>query len=195
VTDEQNDTATADDRALAGLARAFGALFEICGEAGASGAEPAFAVALAALSGRFAWHAELLFDVLPVRRGIDRNALVDSPVPGADDAMVALGGLAERGETVAFAVSLARVVVPWLVDGVARASAGNDPRLEGPRARALALIARDLDDSAAELAARIGTLGTQPGRLDRALAVGAVAASAVALAAGGDGGASAGRRG
>lgn len=144
-----NATATAPDRVVAMCCRLSRRLFEACGQ-GASSTEPALAATLAPLAGMFAWHAELLFDVLPVRAGIDRDALVDDDPEGTDDAMDLLDELVASNDAVALRTSLA-LVVDWLEVHVARERHSNDPLLEGPRVRALTLVARDLDDASTAL--------------------------------------------
>jgi hypothetical protein len=144
-----NATASPPDRIIAECCRLSRRLFEACGQ-GASGAEPALAVTLAPLAGMFAWHAELLYDVLPVRVDIDRDALVDGDADGADDAMDILDELVASKDAAALRTALA-LVVDWLEVHVARERHSNDPLLEGPRVRALTLIARDLDDASTAL--------------------------------------------
>ena len=127
--------------------RVFRGLFELCGEAGGApaGVEPAeLAIALTSLAGQFAWHAELLYDLLPTRAGTDAAALVEVPDAAADGALKALEAIAHHGELGALCCALARVVVPRLAAGVAGARSRTDARVDGPRARALTLIANDL---------------------------------------------------
>jgi len=145
-----NDAPTPVDGWTAAHCHVLRALFATCGAAGVSSAQdgPAdLAIALTSLSGQFAWHAELLFDLLPTRAGTDAEALVARHVPGADAALDVLAGLERRGEFPALCVVLARVVVPRLRTGMAAALARTDARVDGPRARALTLIARDLRDA------------------------------------------------
>lgn len=144
-----NKTATTSDHVIAQSCRLSRRLFEACGQ-GASSAEPALAATLAPLAGMFAWHAELLFDVLPVREDIEREALVDAELVGADDAMDLLDELVASNDSAALRTSLA-LVVDWLEVHVARERHSNEPLLEGPRVRALTLIARDLDDASTAL--------------------------------------------
>ena len=128
------------------LPRARAALRD-CGGGGREGAEQRRAESpslLTSLAGQFAWHAELLFDLLPTRAGTDATRSSPCARPGADDALDALDELAATDGRAAACVVLARVVVPRLLAGVASASARVDARLDGPRARALTLIARDL---------------------------------------------------
>jgi hypothetical protein len=139
-----NTTATAADRFVALSCRVSRRLFEVCGQ-GASRAAPELAAALAPLAGMFAWHAELLYDVLPVRAGIDRDTLVDEGADGADEAMDLLDELVASKDSAALRSSLT-LVVDWLEVHVARERHSVEPLLEGPRARAFTLIARDLDD-------------------------------------------------
>jgi hypothetical protein len=105
----------------------------------------------------FAWHAELLYDVLPVRVDIDRDALVEEGIDGADDAMDLLDEIGASDDSLALAASLC-YVVDWFAACVTLERASNDPRLEGPRARALTLLARDLDHACVEL----GSLRSSP---------------------------------
>jgi hypothetical protein len=140
-----NTTATPADRLAAECCRLSRRLLEACASAAGS-APPALAVTLAPLAGMFSWHAELLYDVLPVRAGIDREALVDEDAAGADEAMDLLDELVDAGDPVALRTALA-LVVDWLAAHVDREVRSNNPLLEGPRARAYTLIARDLDDA------------------------------------------------
>ena len=144
-----NASATAADRFVALSCRVSRRLFEVCGQ-GASRAAPELAAALAPLAGMFAWHAELLYDVLPVRAGIDRDTLVDEGADGADEAMDLLDELVASKDSAALRSSLT-LVVDWLEVHVARERHSNDPLLEGPRVRALTLVARDLDDASTAL--------------------------------------------
>jgi len=141
---------TPEDEWTAAHCRVLQRLFASCGGAGATAAEEGRvddALVLTSLAGQFAWHAELLFDLLPTRAGTDAAALVARRRPGADDALDALDELARDEGAGAACVALARVVMPRLHAGVASASADVDARLDGPRARALTLIARDLRDA------------------------------------------------
>jgi hypothetical protein len=142
-----NETANVLDRWTAAQCRCARRLFRVLGEAGASGMEPSAAIALTELAGEFAWHAGLFFDLLPVRAGIDRDALVAVPVPGADDVLDHVEGTLSRRATAAGCLVLGRVVVPRLHTGVVRAASANSRDLDGPRARALTLVARDLEDA------------------------------------------------
>ena len=60
----------------------------------------------------FAWHAELLYDVLPVRVDIDRDALVDGDADGADDAMDILDELVASKDAAALRTALAAELSP-----------------------------------------------------------------------------------
>ncbi len=133
--------------------RIFRRLFGICGAAGSVVAEPACAVVLAGLAGEFAWHAELLYELLPVRQGVDREALVRVEVHGADAALAWLDGSVGRGDGVQVCLVLGRVLLPRLDRSVAAALAATDRRLDGPRARALTLVGRGLADAGSSLEA------------------------------------------
>jgi hypothetical protein len=144
-----SELASPTDAWTAAHGRIFGALFATCGAAGAQCAQEAadLALALTSLAGQFAWHAELLVDLLPTRSGIDASALVARPVPGADEALARLDRLHRREQWSALGVVLARVVVPRLLAGVASMCDRTDARVDGPRARSLRLVARDLRDA------------------------------------------------
>jgi hypothetical protein len=142
-------SSTEQDRWTAAHCRVFRALFSQCGEAGGTAArdEPAaLALALTSLAGQFAWHAELLFDLLPTRAGTDAEALVAQPVKGADAALELLAGSVALASQPTFMAALARVVLPRLHAGVATRLVRADALVDGPRVRALTLIGRDLVD-------------------------------------------------
>lgn len=144
-----NTSATPADRLAAECCRLSRRLVEACGQ-GASTASLQLAVTLAPLAGMFAWHAELLYDVLPVRVDIDRERLVDDDAAGADEAMDLLDELVAGSDSVALRSAVA-LVVDWLAAHVDREVHSNNPLLEGPRARAYSLIARDLEDASTAL--------------------------------------------
>ena len=98
----------------------------------------------------FAWHAELLYDVLPVRADVDRDELVAGCLDPSDDAMDILDELVASKDSAALRTALA-LVVDWLEVHIDRERHSNDPLLEGPRVRAFTLIARDLDDASTAL--------------------------------------------
>lgn len=144
-------------------------LFSTCGAAGARAAQEGRvddALVLTSLAGQFAWHAELLFDLLPTRAGSDAAALVAHGALGADDALGELDELARDGGSGAVCVVLARVVVPRLLAGVGSARARVDARLDGPRARALTLLVRDLRDALVALEVRAESALCAPGALE-----------------------------
>ena len=154
--------ATANDRWTAAHCRVLGRLFAIAGAAGATGAPPDAALALTSLAGLFAWHAELLGQLLPTRAGVDAAELVARPLDGADRALDRVAGDAEPSST---CVVLARVVVPRLLAGVEVARAHTDARLDGPQARALTLVARDLRDALGVLEPIAERVAGRTGRL------------------------------
>jgi hypothetical protein len=166
VSDGAASDASARDRWTAAHVRVLGRLFSVCGAAGATGTPPDAALALTSLAGQLAWHAELLGDLLPTRAGIEVAALVASPVPGVDAAIEHLERAAAAGETDAVCVVVARVVLPRLATSVAAARAATDARLDGPRARALTLVARDLHDAQAVLEPAAERALSVPGALD-----------------------------
>jgi hypothetical protein len=135
------------DRWTASHCRVARRLFEVCGKAGASDPSPDVALALTSLAGQFAWHAELLFDLLPARPGIDADALVAAPVRGVDAGFDRLDELADTDGAATLCVVLARVVVPRLLAAARAARSRTDALVDGPRARALTLIVRDLRDA------------------------------------------------
>jgi hypothetical protein len=140
---------TEEDRWTAPHCRVFRELFSLCGEAGAaaSRAEPAdVALALTSLAEQFAWHAELLFDLLTTRTGTDAEALVAHPVAGTDAALSQLAGWHNHERQGPLVGALARVVLPRLHVGVAMQLARTDALVDGPRVRTLTLVARDLLD-------------------------------------------------
>lgn len=141
------ETAAALDAWTAVHCRIARRLFAACGVAGAAGPTPEVALVLTSLSGQFAWHAELLFDLLPTRAGTDADALVAASVPSVDGALARLDELASREGAATLSVALARVVVPRLHAAVRAALSRTDARVDGSRARALTLIARDLRDA------------------------------------------------
>lgn len=139
-----------EDRWAAAHCRVFRALFSTCGEVGrdtAASGPAALAITLTSLAGQFAWHAALCFDLLPTHAGTDAEALVAAPLHGTDAALDALAALGRDEERAGLAAALGRVVVPRLRTGVATARERVDARVDGPRARAMTLIVRDLDDA------------------------------------------------
>jgi hypothetical protein len=138
-----NETVSRDDRWTAAHCRALRALFATCGARAPACEDDELVVVLASLAGQFAFHAGLLYDLLPVRADVDRDALVDTPTPELDDA---LGTCAKVTDPVLCAL-LSRVVVPRLLAGIEVERASVDDRADGPRARGLTLIARDLVDA------------------------------------------------
>jgi hypothetical protein len=150
VSEHDREVASHTDRWTAAHCRCGRALFSICGVAGVGAARegPAdLALALTSLSGQFAWHAELLFDLLPTQGGVDPERLVAAPAPGMDAALSLLEALVRSEAWPTLCVVLARVVVPRLRCGVGAALERTDARLDGPRVRALTLLARDLADA------------------------------------------------
>ncbi len=133
------------DRWAAAHCAAARELFARCGARGADVDDDELAIVLTSLAGQFAFHATLLYDLLPVRADVDRDALVE----GASHAAV-LAALDDLS-TVPLCAVLARVVVPRLRAAVLFELEGVDPRVDGPRARALTLVARDLVDARDEL--------------------------------------------
>lgn len=169
------------DRWLGANCRVLRAMFAACGQRAASVDDDGLAVLLTSLAGQFAFHAGLLYDVLPVHAGVDRDALVDEPIAGVDEA---IGALAELGSPETCAL-LARVLVPRLLSGVEVRRASVDPATDGPLARALTLIERDLLDARSSLERICERLLAVDGALDSAAAAcakserGLVAASVV----------------
>lgn len=159
-----NETATALDIDTAARCRAFRALFATCGLGGSCVDDPGAAVALASLAGQFAWHAELCFELLPLRVGIDREALVQMKTPAADAALGVLAAAVERGDAATACALLFEVLLPRLAAGVAASLDATVAGLDGPRARALGLVGRDLDDAIE----RLGRLAARRGADDAA---------------------------
>lgn len=129
---------------------AFRELFAVCGRAGTSRGDARSVVLLTSLSGRFAWHAELLFDLLPVRADVDRAMLLDEAATTVAPLRSALDDVA--ADVGALCGVLAEIVVPRLLRDVEGVMARTDARLDGPRVRALTLVARDLRDAEGALA-------------------------------------------
>lgn len=165
----------ARDRWTAAHCRIARALFETCGAGGATCVDPGASIALTGVAGQFAWHAALLYDLLPERQGVDREALVDVAVGGADAAIALAASDLAGGDEGAGCCVLARVVLPRLRTSVEAALGRVDAVLDGPRARALTLIDRDLIDA-------IGVLEPVCERLVGDAATLAAATSAMAAA-------------
>jgi hypothetical protein len=177
---------TPDDAWTAWHCHALERLFATCGAVGARAAEhedAEVALALTSLAGQLAWHAELLYDLLPSAAGADRVALVASRVAGTDDALDALDEMAGTEGSGVACVVLARVVVPRLLSGVASARARVDARIDGPRARALDLIIQDLRRAAESLESLAEAVLGAPGALDAA-STGCVVVERALVAAG-----------
>ncbi len=149
---------------------AFRELFAVCGRVGASRGDPRRVVLLTSLAGQFAWHGELLFDLLPVRVDVDRAALLESAARTFGSFADAL---ADVGDDAALCAALASVVVPGLLGDVRAVTAVTDDRLDGPRVRALTLIERDLvaalDALRATVVSERAAAPSATGRLERAM--------------------------
>ncbi len=114
-------------------------LFELCGFLAADPeAEPGTQVALDALSGEHAWHAELWADRLPVLSGVDARELVVLPPP-----LEGLFGDLWSGTHLERLAGLFRVVLPRLVASYTHHSQTAEPVSEAPTMRALRLVLRD----------------------------------------------------
>ena len=125
--------------------------------------DPGAVVLLASLAGQFAWHAELLFDLLPVRDGIDRDALVASATRGCARVTASLDAAAGGPRTMLTA--LERALVPLEAE-VRRIREGTDARTDGPRVRALTLIGRDLRDARDGVGRALRDGAVRPSALD-----------------------------
>lgn len=134
---------------------------------------PAAAVVLTSLSGQFAWHAELLFDLLPVRAGVDREALVADEVRGADDVLERLEDLGASRDVGALCLALARVVVPRLQAAATSPAPRVTAAFDGPRARAATLVSRDLADAVSDLESLLARLALGARAVSRGLEVAA----------------------
>jgi hypothetical protein len=165
--DTDADTTAADpasrERWATAHQRVLERLFAICGEAGATGTPPDAALALTSLAGQLAWHAELLGELVASSAGADEPP---RPALGADGALDQLATLAAGGETAAVCVVVARVVVPRLLTAVVGARRAVDARVDGPRHRALTLVARDLRDALGALEPAAERALAVPGALD-----------------------------
>lgn len=136
------------DTWAAAHARVARGLFEACGREGAESADDVASALLTSLAGQFAWHAELLVDLLPLRDGVDREALVERAASATTAIDALLGSL---DDTTSLCVGLARVVLPRLASSLTGERRATDGRLEGPRVRALTLIARDVADACCKI--------------------------------------------
>jgi len=148
-----NETAAERDVLAAAICRELRGLFVVTGELSAAGVEPRAAIALSALSGRLARLAESVYELLPVRVGIEREALVDAVDPRGDAAVGELAALAAARDARGACAVLARVVLPRLGAVAASAASGVDVRLDAPRARVLEGVRRELEEAAATLEA------------------------------------------
>ena len=135
-------------RGRAAHCRVFRALFATCGAAGTSAVEGRAGArrrCSTSLAGQFAWHAELLFDLLPTRAGIDASALVRGAAPAPTTRSARSTTARGDGEG---AASHRRRSPAWWCRGCSRRVRTARERvrraLDGPRARALTLIVRDL---------------------------------------------------
>jgi hypothetical protein len=139
-------TAVARDAWSAAHCQVARTLFEVCGAAACSDVDAPTSILLTVLAGQFAWHAELYFDLLAHRDGVDREQLVRDAaqqVEALDSSLRQLG----NGDPTTLCAVLSRLLVPRLLAHVTDEHSATDARLEGPRARALVLIGRDLADA------------------------------------------------
>jgi hypothetical protein len=125
------------------VAELFSGLFAVCGAASVHCVDAQLSALLASLSGEFAWHAELLCDL--VTTGPDgRSGGVSA---STRDVVAQLASLEVDGDGVSLCVALSSLVLPWVHDVIEQERATTEPRLDGPRARALLLISRDVIDA------------------------------------------------
>jgi hypothetical protein len=133
------------DSWAAAVAELFSRLFAVCGAASVRCVDAQLSVLLASLSGQFAWHAELVGDLVAT----PPTAGPDGESAAIRDVVAQLGSLDVDGDGVSMCVALSSLVLPWVRDVIEQEHAATEPRLEGPRARALLLISRDVADALA----------------------------------------------
>lgn len=144
-------TVAARDAWSAAYCHAFRTLFEVCGAAGLSDVDAPTSILFTTLAGQFAWHAELLFDLLPVREGVDREQLVRDAAAQLAPLDDELRRIVAGGDLASVCAVVAQLLVPGLLAAVTTQQSSTTARLEGPRARSLLLIGRDLADALVRL--------------------------------------------
>lgn len=131
-------------------------LFELLGEwARAADSSPEAVAMFAAHCHHHAWHAELFAGRLPAVAGLDAptaTAPLSALVPLLDAARAAEG-------TASRLRAVYHDVLPALAAEYERHLMVTDPRIDGPTARALTLVLRDLADDREEGATMLEQLG------------------------------------
>jgi hypothetical protein len=115
-------------------------MFELLGEWARSGEDAAAAKMFAAHSHHHAWHADVFAGRIPAIEGLDApdaTAVLPQLVPLVEAARAAVG-------TRARLTGVYDVVLPALASEYEQHLANTDPRVDGPTARALTLVLRDL---------------------------------------------------
>jgi hypothetical protein len=121
-------------------------LHQILGASSHTAEVPALAIALDELSLEHAWHAELLFERLPLRAGYEREEAVQlGELAPALDLLASLG---TAGDDVGLLAGYARVVLPRLVLSVAELGHGSSETAERSIKRSARLILSDLTEAA-----------------------------------------------
>jgi len=117
-------------------------LHEVLGISSLVARGPALVVALDELSLQHAWHAELLFEQLPLRAGYDREAAVQ--LGGVASPLDLLASLGAAGDDVGLLAGYARVILPRVTLSLEVVSQSTTEVAERSLRRATRLICSDL---------------------------------------------------
>lgn len=130
-------------------------LFEMLGQWATSVPEATVALRLGVHCHHHAQHADLWLDRLPALRDATPASLTDAPDAAVADVVAAVAASADTLERI---VGVYRVLVPHLAAACRDHLDHTNALTDGPTARVLALVLRDLDDEVAEGEALIGGL-------------------------------------
>lgn len=126
-------------------------LAEVVGGWARTDAEPSAAVLFAAHSAQFAWHADLWLDRLPEQPSTTlRQFATEAPpaqtdVPRFDQSLIhSVDTLAVATDTIERLVGAYQLVLPRLLATCEAVRERTDDRIDGPTARLLDLVGRDL---------------------------------------------------
>jgi len=144
-------------------------LHQILGASALRASSSAASIAFDEWSLEHAFHAELLFERLPRRAGIDPGALVELGALGG--ALELLEELGSGGDDVGIGAGYARVLLPRLRTSCAALSEGTSEAAERSLRRALRLIESDLAEATLASEELVESLCSSPGATEHAIRV------------------------